>query len=138
MTRVKRGLHVDSFEIRGPFDEDKSPPPASYAKIFVCATKDDACAHQIVANLARRAFRRPVTAPKSTSIAGLHQAAQQDHGDTFDQGVRVRLEAILVSPDFLFRIEHDPLRTTPAAAPHQRLRTGLASLLFPVEQHAGR
>ena len=31
----------------------------------------------------------------------------QDHGDTFDQGVQVALEAILVSPDFLFRIEHD-------------------------------
>ena len=31
----------------------------------------------------------------------------QQNGDTFDQGIRLALEAILVSPDFLFRIEHD-------------------------------
>ena len=103
---VKRGLRVDSYEIRGPYDEDKSPPPASYAKIFVCATKDDACAHQIVANLARRAYRRPVTDAEVDKLAGFIKLAQTQ-GDTFDQGVRVSLEAILVSPDFLFRIEHD-------------------------------
>jgi hypothetical protein len=102
----QRGLHVDYFEIRGPFDEDKSPPPASYAKIFVCTTKDDACAHQIVGNLAHRAYRRPVTAAEVDKLAGFVKLAQQN-GDTFDQGVRLALEAVLVSPDFLFRIEHD-------------------------------
>ena len=99
-------MHVDYFEIRGPYDEDKSPPPASHAKIFVCTTKDDACAHQIVENLARRAYRRPVTPAEVDKLAGFVKMAQQ-HGDTFDQGVRLALEAILVSPDFLFRIEHD-------------------------------
>jgi hypothetical protein len=99
-------MHVDYFEIRGPFDEDKSPPPASHAKVFVCTTKDDACAHQIVGNLARRAYRRPVTDAEVDKITGFIKLAQE-HGDTFDQGVRVALEAILVSPDFLFRIEHD-------------------------------
>ena len=102
----QRGLHVDYFEIRGPFDEDKSPPPASHAKVFVCTTQDDACAHRIVANLARRAYRRPVTDAEVDKLTGFVKLAQ-DHGDNFDQGVRVALEAILVSPDFLFRIEHD-------------------------------
>jgi hypothetical protein len=109
---IRRGLRVDSFEIRGPYNEDKFGPPASYAKIFVCATKDDACAHQIVANLARRAYRRPVTDADVDKIAGFIKLAQ-NHGDTFDQGVRVALEAILVSPDFLFRIEHDPAPDDP-------------------------
>ncbi len=102
----QRGMHAEYFEIRGPYDEEKSPKPASYAKVFVCTTKDDACAHQIVANLARRAYRRPVTDAEVDKLAGFIKLAQAQ-GDTFDQGVRVALEAILVSPDFLFRIEHD-------------------------------
>jgi hypothetical protein len=102
----QRGMHVEYFEIRGPFDEQKSPPPASHAKIFVCGTKDDACAHQIVENLARHAYRRPVTAEEVDRLAGFVKLAQQ-HGDSFEQGVRLALEAILVSPDFLYRIEHD-------------------------------
>ena len=109
---IRRGLHIDSFEVRGPYNQEKSPPPPSYGKIFVCTTKDDACAHQIVANLARHAFRRPVTDAEVDKIAGFIKLAQ-DHGDTFDQGVQVALEAILVSPDFLFRIEHDPAPNDP-------------------------
>jgi mono/diheme cytochrome c family protein len=108
----KRGMHVDYFEIRGPFNEN--PKPASYAKIFVCETKDDACGHQIVENLARRAYRRPVTAEEVDKIAGFIKLAQHN-GDSFDQGVRIALEAILVSPDFLFRIEHDRNPNDPAA-----------------------
>ena len=99
-------MKIDYFEIRGPFDEDKSPKPASYAKIFICTTKDDACAHQIVENLARHAYRRPVTAAEVDKLNGFVKLAQQN-GDTFDHGIRLALEAILVSPDFLFRIEHD-------------------------------
>ena len=102
----QRGMHVDYFEIRGPFNEEKSPPPASVAKIFVCATKDDPCAHQIVENLARHAYRRPVTPAEVEKLTGFVKLAQQN-GDSFEQGVRLALEAILVSPDFLFRIEHD-------------------------------
>ena len=102
----QRGLHADYFEIRGPFNQEKSPPPPSYAKIFICSTKDDACAHQIVENLARHAYRRPVTSEEVAKLAGFVKLAQQN-GDSFDQGIRLSLEAILVSPDFLFRIEHD-------------------------------
>ena len=107
----KRGMHVDYFEIRGPFNETMKP--ASYAKVFVCETKDDACGHQIVENLARRAYRRPVTPEEVDKLAGFIKLAQQN-GDSFDQGVRVALEAILVSPDFLFRIEHDRDPNDPA------------------------
>ena len=113
----KRGLHTDYFEIRGPYNEDKSPLPASYAKIFVCTTKDDACALQIVENLARHAFRRPVTAAEVDKLTGFVKLAQQN-GDTFDQGIRLALQAILVSPDFLFRIEHDARPDDPSAQHH--------------------
>ena len=102
----KRGVRSDYFEIRGPFDADKAPKPASYARIFVCTTKDDPCAHQIVENIARHAYRRPVTPEEVSKLAGFVNLAQQN-GDSFDQGIRLALEAILVSPDFLFRIEHD-------------------------------
>src|SRR5581483_10778891 len=85
---------------------DKSPQPPSYSKVFVCSTKDEACAHQIVENLARSAYRRPVTSADVQQLVRFVNFAQQQ-GDTFDQGIRLALEAVLVSPDFLFRIEHD-------------------------------
>jgi hypothetical protein len=109
----RRGLRVDYFEIRGPYDQDKSPQPPAYAKIFVCSAKDDDCARQIVTNLARRAWRRPVAPDEVDKLAGFIKLAQSN-GDTFDQGVRLMLQAVLVSPDFLFRIERDPNPDDPA------------------------
>jgi hypothetical protein len=110
---VRRGMKIDYFEIRGPYNQDKAPKPASYSKIFICDTKDDACAHQIVESLAKRAYRRPVTAAETGNLLRFVKLAQQN-GDSFDQGIRLAVEAMLVSPDFLFRIERDPAPDDPS------------------------
>ena len=64
------------------------------------------CARQIMTDLARRAFRRPVTRPKSRNTWSSSTQAQKQEG-SFDEGLAVGIQALLVSPDFLFRIERD-------------------------------
>jgi Protein of unknown function (DUF1588)/Protein of unknown function (DUF1587)/Protein of unknown function (DUF1585)/Protein of unknown function (DUF1595)/Protein of unknown function (DUF1592)/Planctomycete cytochrome C len=111
-------FHVDHIEFRGPFNPVPPPLPESHKRIFVCGHANGQhtpeCSRLIVRELARRAFRRPVTdsdvEPYTKFIA-----MAQDEGDSFEQGVRVALEAILVSPEFLFRVERDADADKPAA-----------------------
>ncbi|HLK18183.1 MAG TPA: DUF1592 domain-containing protein [Bryobacteraceae bacterium] len=60
-----------------------------------------------LAELARRAYRRPVTDDELDRLVRFVRMAEE-RGDSFEQGMRVALEAILVSPQFLFRMEHEP------------------------------
>jgi hypothetical protein len=61
----------------------------------------------MLATLARRAYRRPPAKPEVDELANL-AATVRRNGDSFDEGIRVGLQAILMSPNFLFRVEHDP------------------------------
>jgi hypothetical protein len=65
-------------------------------------TAESACARQIAENLARRAFRRPVTAEDMKRLMPFYEAGRRD-GGTFDQGVEQVVAAVLVSPQFLYR-----------------------------------
>src|SRR5205807_2280584 len=56
--------------------------------------------------LARRAFRRPVAASEIDRFVKLALTARA-HGDSFEKGVQLAVQAILVSPHFLFKVEHD-------------------------------
>jgi hypothetical protein len=71
-------------------------------------------AHRILARLARRAYRRPVTADDLTTPIRLFREARAQ-GD-FDSGIEAAVSAILVSPHFLFRIERDPAGVAPKTA----------------------
>ena len=106
----RRVLYVDYVDIVGPFDPSQAPP-ASYDRIFVCRPRpgehDEGCAREVVTNLARRAYRRPVTAADVDPLVGLVRQARAA-GDSFEEGVRLALQAVLLSPNFLFRIERDP------------------------------
>ena len=64
--------------------------------------------------MARRAYRRPLTNDDIQTLVNFHQVARK-HGD-FDAGIRAAIERVLVSPDFLFRIETDPDGAAPGAA----------------------
>jgi hypothetical protein len=96
--------------VSGPYNPTGPGDTASREKIFVChpaSGKDDAaCAHSILAALARRAFRRPVTEADLRPLMSFYQDGAKQSG--FDYGIEKALRAILVSPDFLFRVEHDP------------------------------
>jgi hypothetical protein len=68
-----------------------------------------------VENLARRAYRRPASAQEVDNLLGLVKLAQQE-GDSFEEGIRLAVQAVLVSPSFLFRIERDSNPHDPAAS----------------------
>ena len=106
----ERVLKVNSFEIRGPFTTAGVSDTPSRKRIFTCypksAAEEQACAGQITANIARRAFRRPL---QEGEVEHLMQAFHSTRKDTsFDQGVRGLITRILASPDFLYRAEEPP------------------------------
>ena len=100
---MRRGLFVDYLDIVGPFNPSKARP-ASYQKIFICNETTARCARTILASLLERAYRRPVTDAEIATKLALVTLAQRE-GDTFQEGIRLALQAILASPNFLFRIE---------------------------------
>jgi hypothetical protein len=110
--------YIDALELRGPFNPLKPPVPESYRRVFVCGhapgQHTPECARTNLAHLARLAYRRPVTPAEVERMTNLVASAQKE-GMTFDQSMRIGLEALLVSPNFLFRIERDPRPEDPAA-----------------------
>ena len=107
--------HIDTVTLTGPYDARVGDTP-SRDRIFVCkpATEADepGCVRQIVATLARRAYRRPVTTAEVTTLVRFYEAARAD-GRGFEAGVQRALQRLLVSPDFIFRIERDPAAAEP-------------------------
>jgi len=100
---------VDKVLIAGPYNPTGPGDTPSRQKIFVChptAGDEDSCAHTILGSLARRAFRRPVTEADIHPLMAFYRNGRGE-GD-FDRGIQKALQAMLVSPDFLYRIERDP------------------------------
>jgi hypothetical protein len=106
---------VGSITVAGPFNVQGPGETVTRSKIFVChpsrPAEEQACATKILSNLAHRAYRRPVGADDMTQLLALYKGGAQNGG--FESGVRLGLQKILVSPEFLFRTEVDP----PGAAP---------------------
>lgn len=96
----------ESIDIGGPFTQPTGPSMESTRKVFVCSQQTTACADTIIRNFARRAFRRPVTPSETARYAKLYTLARQQ-GDSFKEGIATALQGVLVSPNFLFRIERD-------------------------------
>ena len=98
--------------IGGPYKITGRGNTPSRAKIFICrpakTSEEAACARRILTNLAHHAFRRPVTSADIEPIYAFYQTGRAN-GD-FESGIEDALRAILVSPEFLFRIENDPPR----------------------------
>ena len=114
--------YLERLTITGPFESRGSRPAVdtpSRARIFVCEPGDGAasaaaCAAEIMANLARRAFRRPVAAEDVDRLLAFYE--QGAAGGGFEAGVELALRRLLVSPEFLFRIVEDPPDLPPGAA----------------------
>ena len=101
-------------------------------------SKRDA-ARQIISRFARRAFRRPVRDGEIDRLLRLYDLADKK-GDRHENGVRLMLKAVLVSPRFLMRLEQ-VISGCPGSTrrlPRQRSRIGLAFVLFSVVHHARR
>ena len=109
---VRRGAsgRIESITVSGPFHATTPEASESRRRIFTCrpaATTDErACARQILTRLARRGFRRPVAAADVEALLPFYEEGRRAGG--FDAGIQAALERLLISPQFLFRIERGP------------------------------
>ena len=132
---------VYSISIIGPYDAKGPGDTPSRRRIFTSRpagpADEDRAARRILASLMRRAYRRPVT---DADVGGPFEFYRQGKSeDGFDAGIELALAAVLVSPQFLFRVEQDPAGDSGEhAVSHQRSRPGVPALVLPLEQHSGR
>lgn len=102
----KKNKFLDSIVFVGPFASKVER--ASRKKILICDPNGSAaCLDKIVSTLARRAYRRPVTRTEVASLLRFVNLAKAE-GQSVEQGIQLAIQAMLVSPHFLFRIERDP------------------------------
>ncbi len=109
---------VDTLAIDGPYHVSGPGTTPSRGRVFVCrparGADEERCAREILSPLARRAYRRPVTAGDLDTLVGFYRAGRRGGG--FDAGIQFALERMLVDPSFLFRIERDPPGAAPGSA----------------------
>ena len=102
--------HVKDFSIVGPYNVTGVSDTASRRKIFTCrptsAADETACAGRIVRGIATQAFRGPVTDRDFNGLMKFYTDSRKE-GD-FEYAIGGAIEAILASPQFLFRLESTP------------------------------
>ena len=108
--------HVAAVIVTGPFGDAAGMPRAespSRKKIFVCkpanASEEEGCAREILTTMARRGYRRPVTDRDLAPLLAEYKAGREGAGAGFDSGIEMAVRRLLVSPEFLFRVERNPM-----------------------------
>ncbi|MCY4661233.1 MAG: DUF1592 domain-containing protein [Acidobacteria bacterium] len=122
--------YVESVTISGPFESSGARPiegTPSRERIFTCrpalhdadaeadaaVAGEAACAREILATVARRAYRRPVSDDDVARLLTFYDRGRAE--GSFDTGIEMALRRLLVSPEFLFRVERDPAGVAPGA-----------------------
>ena len=107
--------HLHEFQVTGPIKVAGLSETPSRRKIFTCRPADSAgeipCAKKILSALARQAYRRPVNANDLEDLLSFYQSGR--NGADFETGIRTALQAILASPEFVFRFERTPAGIAP-------------------------
>ena len=110
-------IAIAALLIGGPYGGMAPADSPSRRLLYVCRPANGAdetpCATKILSTLARRAYRRAATDDDIQSLLAFYKRGRTS--GTFDDGVRSALERVLVSPDFLFRIEADPAGAAPGS-----------------------
>jgi hypothetical protein len=114
----QNGPAYSSVSITGPYDVLAVGDTPSREKIFICkpanASQEEGCARKIISHLGYFAYRRPFTEADLKPLMGFYEVGRKQ--GSFDDGIAMSLRAMLVSPDFLFRVEHDPAGVAPGTA----------------------
>lgn len=105
--------HLRDVVITGPEKPTGVSDSPIRRRIFTCSPKTAGearpCAQSIVSRLGSAAFRRPLAERDVQGLMALYDgAAKAGDPDAFEAGVRTALQAILASPDFVFRFERAP------------------------------
>jgi len=121
---------VRNFTVTGPFNPVAGGQTPSQERIFECrpvtATDELPCAKRIMSTLARYAYRRPVSVGDIETLMTFYAVGREE--GSFETGIARAIERLLVSPEFLFRIERDPENSQPGT-PFQINDLELASRL---------
>jgi mono/diheme cytochrome c family protein len=106
----KKNKYIDALTFIGPF---ASPGESgSRKKILICDPKTGAaCVQKIIANLANHAYRRPASSQEVSAVSHFVDFARAQ-GQSVEQGIQLAIQAMLVSPNFLFKIENGASQTT--------------------------
>jgi mono/diheme cytochrome c family protein len=122
--------YLSTVTVAGPFNPAGPGDTASRRRIFECrpaaATQEARCAKKILSTLAHRAYRRPVATDELQDLLAFYQEGRA--AGSFEAGIELALNRLLVSPSFLFRIELDP-REAAAGTPYRISDLDLASRL---------
>jgi mono/diheme cytochrome c family protein len=115
------GVRVSTVDIGGPYGQVTGASRESLDRIYTCGHPAGSghqryCVSRIMTSLARRAFRRPVAAGELDKYVALVHRTQEEE-NSFEEGLVVGLQALLVSPDFLFRIERPRPATRAVSMP---------------------
>ena len=103
---------LGTVRIAGPFNPTGPGDTPSRRRIFTCTPSasltEGACANQILTRVARAAYRRPITGSDLGPLLELFARGKREGGGSFERGIELAVQRILVSPQFLFRIEREP------------------------------
>ena len=107
--------HVTELWISGPTNVSGVSETQSREKILTCLPtspdQERPCAESILTQLATRAYRRPAIGEDVADLLYFYDEGAAEGG--FDVGIRKGLQSILVSPEFLFRLEREPVNARP-------------------------
>ena len=123
--------YVTRVDIEGPYAITGPGDTASRRRIFVCdpvqRADEEPCAAEIIATLVRRAYRRPISDGDVEALLRFYEAERSREGG-FEDGIQMAVRALLVSREFLFRVERDPAGIAPGT-PYRLNDRELASRL---------
>jgi hypothetical protein len=108
VTIKTRRLMLEHVEFVPPAGAQRIPE--SHKRIFACqpdGANHSECAREIISQFARRAFRRPVGNDEVDRLLKVYAMGQSEN-DSFERSIQLALQAVLVSPHFLFRGEIVP------------------------------
>ncbi len=116
---------IDQISMTGPYEAKGAENTPARRRLFVCRPtssdkdKEEGCAKTILTTLTRRAYRRPVSKADVEGPMAFYREGRADGG--FDAGIARALSAVLINPEFLFRVETDPPQSKKGAAGAYRI-----------------
>ena len=132
---IRAPLVFSVLLIGGPYNAQTPQESLSRRRIFVCTptnTREETpCATKILSTLAQRAYRRPATKDDVQTLLDFYKSGRAE--GTFEAGIRSAIERLLVSPDFLFRIEADPASAQATAGKPAGVKPGTAYRISDLE-----
>jgi mono/diheme cytochrome c family protein len=109
---------ISQVSVTGPYGPQGADNTPSRRRIFVCRptnpSDEQACAKKILSTLMRRAYRRSISEADVERPMAFYREGRSERD--FDAGIGKAVSAVLISPEFLFRVEVDRDKTPPGAA----------------------